>query len=168
MSLDTDVLLQEAIDLVISKAGEDQSLTQLLVDFSKDRADDDKNWDISAELLAVAQLITNENNSEEIKEMSEKSLTDFGIIKKKLQEEIKQLKEECKEIAQPVLTKIDSNGVSRKSFYSSFVTNHLAKVVSDKIAINETVIKYLARISYQYSACQCLLVGKLHFNSKRP
>ena len=94
MSLDTDVLLQEAIDLVISKAGEDQSLTQLLVDFSKDRADDDKNWDISAELLAVAQLITNENNSEEIKEMSEKSLTDFGIIKKKLQEEIKQLKEE--------------------------------------------------------------------------
>jgi hypothetical protein len=88
--------LQEAIDLVISKAGEDQSLTQLLVDFSKDRTDDDKNWDISAELLAVAQLITNENNSEEIKEMAEKSLTDFGTIKKKLQQEIKQLKEECK------------------------------------------------------------------------
>jgi ATP-dependent exoDNAse (exonuclease V) beta subunit len=90
VSLDTDVLLQEAIDLVISKAGEDQNLTQLLIEFSKERTDDDKNWDISAELLAVAQLITNENNSEEIKEMAEKSLTDFGTIKKKLQEEIKQ------------------------------------------------------------------------------
>lgn len=151
VSLDTDVLLQEAIDLVISKAGEDQSLTQLLVDFSKDRTDDDKNWDISAELLAVAQLITNENNSEEIKEMAEKSLTDFGTIKKKLQEEIKRLKEECKEIAQTVLTKIDSNGVSRKSFYSGYVTNHLTKVVSDKIAINETIIKYLDGSESSYS-----------------
>ena len=92
VSLDTDSLLQEAIDLVISKAGDDVNLTKLLIEFSKDRTDDDKNWDISAELLKVAQLITNENNAEEIKEMSEKSLDDFGLIKKKLEEEIKKLK----------------------------------------------------------------------------
>ena len=151
VSLETDSLLQEAIDLVISKAGEDANLTQLLIEFSKEKTDDDKNWDISTELLAVAQLITNENNSEEIKEMADKSLDDFGTIKKKLQEEIKQLKEECKEIAQTVLTKIDANGVSRKSFYSSYVTNHLTKVVSDKIASNETVIKYLDGSESSYS-----------------
>ena len=151
VSLDTDVLLQEAVDLVISKAGEDQSLTQLLIEFSKERTDDDKNWDISAELLKVAQLITNENNSEEIKEMSEKSLTDFGTIKKKLLQGIIQFKEECKAIAQKVLANIDSNGVSRKSFYSSYVTNHLAKVASDKIAINTTVIKYLDGSESSYS-----------------
>ncbi len=51
-------LLQEAIDLVISKAGDDPNLTKLLIEFSKEKTDDDKNWDISAELLKVAQLIT--------------------------------------------------------------------------------------------------------------
>ena len=151
VSLETDSLLQEAIDLVISKAGDDVNLTKLLIEFSKDRTDDDKNWDISAELLKVAQLITNENNSEEIKEMSDKSLDDFGVIKKKLQEEIKELKSECKSIAQSILDKIDANNVSRKSFYSSYVPNHLEKVAADKIAVNETIINYLDRTKSPYS-----------------
>lgn len=151
VSLETDSLLQEAIDLVISKAGDDPNLTKLLIEFSKEKTDDDKNWDISAELLKVAQLITNENNSEEIKEMADKSLDDFGIVKKKLQQEIKQLKNNCKAIAQSVLDLIDGNGVSRKSFYSSYVTNHLEKVASDKIAINETIINYLDGTKSSYS-----------------
>ena len=151
VSLETDSLLQEAIDLVISKAGDDVNLTKLLIEFSKEKTDDDKNWDISAELLKVAQLITNENNSEEIKEMSDKSLDDFGVIKKKLQEEIKELKSECKAIAKTVLDKIDTNGVSRKSFYRSLVPNFLEKIVDDKIAINETVIKYLDGSESGYS-----------------
>ncbi|WP_297868611.1 exodeoxyribonuclease V subunit beta [uncultured Flavobacterium sp.] len=151
VSLETDSLLQEAIDLVISKAGDDPNLTKLLIEFSKEKTDDDKNWDISSELLKVAQLITNENNSEEIKELSEKSIDDFGIVKKKLQEEIKQLKLDCKAIAQSVLDLIDGNGVSRKSFYSSYVTNHLEKIVSEKIAINETIINYLDGTKPAYS-----------------
>jgi ATP-dependent exoDNAse (exonuclease V) beta subunit len=129
VSLETDSLLQEAIDLVISKAGDDPNLTKLLIEFSKEKTDDDKNWDISAELLKVAQLITNENNSEEIKELSEKSIDDFGIVKKKLQEEIKELKLDCKAIAQSVLDSIDGNGVSRKSFYRILVPNFLEKIV---------------------------------------
>ncbi|MCA1965249.1 MAG: UvrD-helicase domain-containing protein, partial [Flavobacterium sp.] len=151
VSLETDSLLQEAIDLVISKAGDDVSLTKLLIEFSKEKTDDDKNWDISAELLKVAQLITNENNSEEIKELSEKSIDDFGVVKKKLQDEIKQLKIDCKAIAQSVLDSIDGNGVSRKSFYRSLVPNFLEKIVDDKIAINETVIKYLDGSESGYS-----------------
>ncbi|UGS20956.1 UvrD-helicase domain-containing protein [Flavobacterium cyclinae] len=151
VSLETDSLLQEAIDLVISKAGDDPNLTKLLIEFSKEKTDDDKNWDISAELLKVAQLITNENNSEEIKELSEKSIDDFGIVKKKLHEEIKQLKSDCKAIAQSVLELIDGNGVARKSFYSSYVTNHLEKIVSEKIAINETIINYLDGTKPAYS-----------------
>ena len=151
VSLDTDVLLQEAIDLVISKAGEDQNLTQLLIEFSKERTDEDKNWDISAELLKVAQLITNENNSEEIKEMSEKSVTDFGIIKNKLQTASAHLKQECSTIAQQILENIDKNGVSRKSFYSSYVTNHLEKVAAKRIARNDTIINYLNGTNAPYS-----------------
>jgi len=151
VSLDTDILLQEAIDLVISKAGEDQSLTQLLIEFSKDRTDEDKNWDISSELLKVAQLITNENNSEEIKELSEKSIADFGIIKKKLQAANTQLLADSQLIAQEVLAHIDTNGVSRKSFYSSYVPNYLEKIAVQKLVQNQTVLNYLNGNNPSYS-----------------
>lgn len=58
VSLDTEVLLQVAIDALISQAGIDEELTKLLVDFSISKADDDKslryqrtngNWSIAAE-----------------------------------------------------------------------------------------------------------------------
>lgn len=141
VSLDTDSLLQEAIDLVISKAGDDVNLTKLLIEFSKDRTDDDKNWDISAELLKVAQLITNENNAEEIKEMSEKSLDDFGVIKKKLQEEIKKLKGDSAEAGKKVKEYIVSKGASLSSFPKYF-NDHLNNI--EKNELKDTQKKYFA------------------------
>lgn len=141
VSLDADSLLQEAIDLVISKAGDDVNLTKLLIEFSKDRTDDDKNWDISAELLKVAQLITNENNAEEIKEMSEKSLDDFGVIKKKLQEEIKKLKGDSAEAGKKVKEYIVSKGASLSSFPKYF-NDHLNNI--EKNELKDTQKKYFA------------------------
>ena len=132
ISLDTDSLLQEAIDLVISKAGEDAGLTKLLIEFSKDRTDDDKNWDISAELLKVAGLITNENNAEEIKEMSDKSLDDFGVIKKKLQEEIKRLKLESAEGGKNLKEFIASKGANFGSF-NKFFNDHLNNIEKNEL-----------------------------------
>lgn len=139
VSLDTDSLLQEAIDLVISKAGDDVNLTKLLIEFSKDRTDDDKNWDISAELLKVAQLITNENNAEEIKEMSEKSLDDFGVIKKKLQEEIKKLKSDSAEAGKNLKEYIVSKGANLASFPKYF-NDHLNNI--EKNELKDTQKKY--------------------------
>uniref|UniRef100_UPI0040482339 UvrD-helicase domain-containing protein n=1 Tax=Flavobacterium sp. TaxID=239 RepID=UPI0040482339 len=141
VSLETDSLLQEAIDLVISKAGDDVNLTKLLIEFSKEKTDDDKNWDISAELLKVAQLITNENNSEEIKEMSDKSLNDFGVIKKKLQEEIKQLKAETSEDGKKIKHFIESNGASLSSFPKYF-NDHLNNIESNQL--KDTQKKYFS------------------------
>ena len=37
VSLETDLLLQEAVDAIIAKAGEDELLTKILVDFSIDK-----------------------------------------------------------------------------------------------------------------------------------
>lgn len=141
VSLETDSLLQEAIDLVISKAGDDVGLTKLLIEFSKDRTDDDKNWDISTELLKVAQLITNENNSEEIKEMSEISIDDFGVVKKKLQEEIKNLKAETSEAGKRIKAFIESNGASLSSFPKYF-NDHLNNIATNQL--KDTQKKYFS------------------------
>lgn len=139
VSLETDSLLQEAIDLVISKAGEDEQLTKLLIAFSKDRTDEDKNWDISAELLKVAHLITNENNTEEIKEMSSMSLDDFSGIKKKLQTEIIRLTAETCEAGKNVKQFIAAKGVDFNSFPKYF-NDHLNNIETNQV--KETQKKY--------------------------
>ena len=49
VSLDTEILLTEAVDAIIAEAGNDEELTKLLVDFTMEKTDDDKSWDISRE-----------------------------------------------------------------------------------------------------------------------
>jgi hypothetical protein len=46
VTLDTENLLIEA-DAIIAQAGEDETLTKLLIDFTMEKTDDDKSWDIS-------------------------------------------------------------------------------------------------------------------------
>jgi hypothetical protein len=50
VTLDTENLLIEAVDAIIAQA-EDETLTKLLIDFTMEKTDDDKSWDISREIL---------------------------------------------------------------------------------------------------------------------
>jgi hypothetical protein len=60
VTLDTENLLIEAV-AIIAQAGEDETLTKLLIDFTMEKTDDDKSWDIS-EILETGRLVLNENN----------------------------------------------------------------------------------------------------------
>jgi ATP-dependent exoDNAse (exonuclease V) beta subunit len=121
VALDTDSLLQEAVDLVISKVGEEDKLTALLIEFTKDKADEDKNWDISKELVEVSKMLTNENNANEISQFQEKTFEDFteikNILKKKItefeQNSVSESEEQLKFIEANVDLKSFAGGVSR-------------------------------------------------------
>ncbi|MPT36232.1 MAG: ATP-dependent helicase, partial [Flavobacterium sp.] len=74
VSLETDSLLMEAVDAIVAKAGEESELTNLLVDFSVDKTDNDRSWDVTGELLDVGRLLLNENNRNEIHNFEDKSI----------------------------------------------------------------------------------------------
>src|SRR5690606_4475739 len=84
VSLETDNLLQEAVDAIIAKAGENDVLTNLLVDFSVDKTDNDKSWDVTYELFEIGKLLINENNRNEVAQFSDKPIEEFLFIKEKL------------------------------------------------------------------------------------
>ena len=77
VSLDTEALLQEAVDALISKAGVDAELTKLLIDFSISKADDDKSWDVTNELMDIGRLLLNENNKHELEAFKNVELETF-------------------------------------------------------------------------------------------
>ena len=54
VEMDAVSLLNEAVDVLISKIGTDKKLTNLLIDYSLDKTDDDKSWDISRDLSEFA------------------------------------------------------------------------------------------------------------------
>lgn len=84
VQLDSKALLERAVDNLMSKAGNDTELTQLLIDFANEKIDDDKNWDTTKELLDVAEMLTNENYYEPLQLLKDKEISDFKALKNTL------------------------------------------------------------------------------------
>ena len=151
VTLDTENLLIEAVDAIIAQAGEDETLTKLLIDFTMEKTDDDKSWDISREILETGRLVLNENNRNEITHFQDKSIGEFVEIKAKLSEACKDLEKQTIVFAEEALTLIDKNGIDVKSFSRGTFPNHINSIQQgkfnpknkmfhefDDIAINKT------------------------------
>jgi ATP-dependent exoDNAse (exonuclease V) beta subunit len=132
VTLDTENLLIEAVDAIIAQAGEDETLTKLLIDFTMEKTDDDKSWDISREILETGRLVLNENNRNEITHFQDKTITEFVEIKKKLAEACKVLEKENTAIAESALLLIEKNGIDTKSFSGSYFPKHLQSIQEGK------------------------------------
>jgi len=128
VSLETDLLLQEAVDAVIAKAGDDETLTSLLVDFSLDKTDNDKSWDVTHELFQTGRLLVDENNRAELEQFESKSIADFLVIKDKLRQTATQLEAECVAQANEMFAILENNGVDLKSFSRGTFPNHIGYI----------------------------------------
>jgi ATP-dependent exoDNAse (exonuclease V) beta subunit len=151
VTLDTENLLIEAVDAIIAQAGEDETLTKLLIDFTMEKTDDDKSWDISREILETGKLVLNENNRNEITHFHDKSISDFIAVKEKLVQVCAALEKENGSLASELLLLIDKNAIDLKSFSRGTFPNHLQSIADgkfnsknkmfrefDDIAINKT------------------------------
>ncbi|MBF4508211.1 UvrD-helicase domain-containing protein [Flavobacterium sp. JLP] len=151
VTLDTENLLIEAVDAIIAQAGQDETLTKLLIDFTMEKTDDDKSWDVSREILETGRLVLNENNRNEILHFQDKSIEEFVEIKKKMLTLCKDLESENEKLATEALSLIDKNGIDLKSFSRGTFPNHLENIRDgkfnprnktfhefDDIAINKT------------------------------
>lgn len=55
--LDQELILRQTVDRLLSRLGDDKTLTALLVGFSAEQVDDDKSWDIRHQLIGFAKLL---------------------------------------------------------------------------------------------------------------
>jgi len=118
VELDTDALLNEAVDRLIAKAGSDNILTKTLIDFAIEKTDDDKSWDVSLDFYKIAKLLLNENDIPFIESLKDRSLEDFSSLNILLKEKIKQVetaivKESKKAMALILEPGLDFNDFSR-------------------------------------------------------
>ncbi len=124
VEMDAVSLLNEAVDVLISKIGVDTDITKLLVGFSLEKTDDDTSWDISMELKEFSKILLHENDTEHFRKLADKKLSDFAVLKAKLRTQQKELKKQFIEIGNTAIELIEKNDLQYNDFYRSMLPNH--------------------------------------------
>ncbi|MCL6217933.1 UvrD-helicase domain-containing protein [Zunongwangia pacifica] len=132
VELDTDKILNEAVDRLINRTGKDEKLTKVLVDFSLSKADDDKSWDIGRDLLEIARLLVNENNQFYLKQLQPKTLEDFETFRKKLKRQIKNNQAEIGQKADQFFELIADSGIDATDFSGQYLPKHFLKLKANE------------------------------------
>jgi ATP-dependent exoDNAse (exonuclease V) beta subunit len=124
VEMDAVSLLNEAVDILISKIGTSNELTNLLIDFSLSKIDEDKSWDISLELKEFARILLNEDDVKHFRILQKRTTSDFINLKQKLQKHQVLVEKRLKEIGIEGLEIIQSAGLDHKDFYYSLLPKH--------------------------------------------
>lgn len=130
VTLDTPQLLAEAVDLLLSKAGENKEITKVLLDFALEKTDDDKSWDISRDIANAAKLLYDENDADHVSILKQKTLEDFLEFKKQLLHKKKKLSGEIESTASQTLQLVEESGLEHTDFSRSTLPNHFLKLQS--------------------------------------
>ena len=160
VEMDAVSLLNEAVDVLISKIGTDKKLTKLLIDYSLEKTDDDKSWDISKDLNEFGKVLLNENDVQHFRELADKELEDFFSLKTKLQKENTQTEIAYKKLGEEVLKFIEMRGVSITDFaYSGEFVKHFQKLTKLRFLKSEE-LKFEGRLNTTIESSKNLFAGK--------
>ncbi|MCB0373512.1 MAG: UvrD-helicase domain-containing protein [Muricauda sp.] len=129
VELDLDLLLDEAVGRLLERAGTDEELTQVLIDFSLEKIDEDKSWDITHDLIEMGKLLFQENHADHVEPLRSKSISDFQDIQKQVGQQIKGLEKKMGEIANSALAEITSKGFEDADFPRQTLPNHFKKII---------------------------------------
>jgi len=128
VELDTESLLNEAVDRLIAKAGTNKALTKVLVDFAIEKADDDKSWDVARDFNSIAKLLTKESDLEYLKALNNKTLQDFTKLKKQLNSKSIEIKQHVIKIAETLLKLFETNNIIFNDFSGAYLPKHFNKL----------------------------------------
>ncbi len=127
--LDTELLLNEAVERLVNKAGSDKILTDFLVNFALSKIENDKSWDITFDLNKIGKLLFNENQLIHLSSIKDKSIKDFENLMKIMDQRINLLEIEIKEDAKIVLEKINNSGTPIEAFSYQTLPKHFNYLV---------------------------------------
>lgn len=136
VELDAEQVLREAVDRLVNKAGTDENLTRILINFTLTKTDDDKSWDISRDLFNISRLLINENHQKAIRILKSKTLKDFKLFGKKLNSDIKLASITLQETANYFFDLIQTKGIEETDFSGQYVPKHFRKLQTGEGTLN--------------------------------
>jgi len=103
-------------------------LSEVLLDFSYEKIDNEKDWDIQKELEEFIYILNNETNHIPVKDLKNKNLVELKNDKILLKEELKKSRDKAIELAEEGLEFLISIGLVAEDFKQRLIHNNLKKV----------------------------------------
>lgn len=117
VELDANKILKQAVEILISKVGLDQELTNILLSFTAAKIQDESDWNIENDLLKLSKALLNEDSEPRLESLRTLTYQDYQQIIKSLNEFIKNFRSSINKQAKEANDLILSHNISYKSFY---------------------------------------------------
>lgn len=117
IEMDKDVLLDEAVDRLIAKAGLDDEITRILIEFTESKAEDEKNWHIESDFKTIGSYLFSEEGYAVSGKLKLISPSDILSIVKSIRSFRKSFELKVSVPAGKALDLIHSNGIKLDSFF---------------------------------------------------
>jgi len=150
IEMDSDKLLAQVIDLLISKAGTDSDITRALVEFTESKAEDEKSWHIEKELFEFSKNLLTEEGVLHLGKLKNIDTNGFLSIRNSLSKSIQQFESSIQHLASSALQLINNQGLELNAFYrgrsgtgawfSSLSAGHFDKIEPNSY-VKETYVK---------------------------
>lgn len=116
VELDSDKLIETAVDLLMDKAGDDEPLTSLLVGFLESKMDDDKSWAIDKILIRFSSLLLDEESQQHLPKLRSLAPEDFKAIALLIHRKIGEFERSATDAASAAWNSICEAGLEHQSF----------------------------------------------------
>ena len=129
VEMDAQSILSQAVELLVAKIGSDGELTRLLIDYSLEKSDNDTSWNIVHDLTEFSRVLLNEDDARYFKQLSEKSISDFQAISKKVKKAMYETECRFKKMGEKGLQIIADKGLNHSDFmYNGECPKHFIKL----------------------------------------
>ncbi len=119
IELDTQALLQPAVDRLISKVGSNRDLTDLLSKFAETKAEDEKNWNIENDILQVSQHLFTEDGYPFVRKLNETTSEQVIYIAGFIRRFCKEFELQLAETAGEAVRICEESGIRPDDFFQS-------------------------------------------------
>lgn len=116
IEMNEDEVITKCIDQLISKIGEDEALTKLVLDFSREQTEDQKSWQVDENIKAFVSKALRNSSSDKLALLKSFTIEDFKNIRKELNAKNKSVENDLTALADKFYTFLSNNGISEKDF----------------------------------------------------
>ncbi len=158
VEMDTESILNQAVEHVIAEAGENKALTSFLLQYVTAQAEDDQNWNVTSALTSIAKTTLNDDSSPYIASLQDYSFQDFLKSQKKCEEEVAiyeskinhYLAQGQKVFQENYIEASELIGLSRGHLYKYF---HPLDTASKYVPVNEKTISEFEKELWSHKKC---------------
>lgn len=150
VEMESDLLLQTAIDRLLAKVGSDEALTRTLIDFILQKVDTERNWRIEQDLLEFSRDLLKEQAIGFIKKLKPLQLEDFEKIRTKIYRFTTDFENTLQKTGQQALDILSQNDINHSELSGGANTGlgkyfiYLSVVATDKYIPTATHLKIAA------------------------